>query len=185
MARIHKANDNLAAAPDLGLQLEHGLFLKKLALPRDLTGHLATAAPLVLMLDAATARVHWEMMAQPDPFDRSDGFDVPDDDMVDGAGDAHAEETIERFLGITRGVTRQLRTAFAPPPDPPPPPRRRLRVLIVADPAEDDPLEGAQEEGAAVAALFEQFNALHGAFGDSEPNGNNVDRGKARTGSRS
>lgn len=58
------------------------------------------------------------------------------------------------------GLTRQLRTAFAPPPDPPPPPRRVLRVLVIADPAADAPLHGAGEEGVAVADLFETFNEL-------------------------
>jgi hypothetical protein len=34
-------------------------------------------------------------------------------------------------------------------------------VLVVADPAEDAPLAGAEEEGIVVADLFEQFNTLH------------------------
>lgn len=36
-----------------------------------------------------------------------------------------------------------------------------LRVLVVADPAADAPLEGAQKEGVAVADLFESFNSIH------------------------
>jgi hypothetical protein len=36
-----------------------------------------------------------------------------------------------------------------------------MRVLVVADPAEDAPLPGAEEEGIVVADLFEQFNTLH------------------------
>jgi hypothetical protein len=36
-----------------------------------------------------------------------------------------------------------------------------LRVLIVADPAEDAPLPGAQQEGAALAELFHSFNTVH------------------------
>ena len=36
-------------------------------------------------------------------------------------------------------------------------PGRALRVLVIADPCEESPLAGAQEEGEAVAQLFEQF----------------------------
>jgi len=36
-----------------------------------------------------------------------------------------------------------------------------LRVLIVADPAADAPLPGAQQEGAALADLFRRFNTIH------------------------
>jgi hypothetical protein len=64
------------------------------------------------------------------------------------------------FLGTARGLTRQLRTTFALPSEPAMTRRRVLRVLVIADPAEDAPLEGAEAEGAAVANLFEQFNSL-------------------------
>jgi hypothetical protein len=47
-------------------------------------------------------------------------------------------------------------------PDPPPPPHRILRVLVVADPAEDARLPGAEAEGLEVANIFESFNAVHG-----------------------
>src|SRR5687767_852578 len=65
------------------------------------------------------------------------------------------------FAGITRSLTRQLRTGYAPPPEPPPPPRRKLRVLVVADPAEDMPLIGAREEGQLVVELCNQFNGMY------------------------
>jgi CHAT domain-containing protein len=68
-----------------------------------------------------------------------------------------ASEAHRTFLGIHRGFTRQLRTTFAPPPEPPPPPNRVLRVLIVGDPAADNPLPGAQEEAMLVRDLFEKF----------------------------
>jgi CHAT domain len=45
---------------------------------------------------------------------------------------------------------------------PAPPPSRVLRVLVVADPAEDARLPGAEAEGAEVANLFESFNAAYG-----------------------
>ena len=64
------------------------------------------------------------------------------------------------LLGTSRGFTRQLLTAFAPAPQPPPPPRRLLRVLVVADPAEQARLPGAEEEGVEIADLFESFNEV-------------------------
>ena len=83
------------------------------------------------------------------------------------APDADGDAVLDGFLGTSRGFTRQLRTQFAPPPEPPPPPRRVLRVLVVADPAADMPLAGAQEEGHEVADLFESFGAAHPGGGNS------------------
>jgi hypothetical protein len=114
--------------------------MEKLLLPDDLRQTLYAKAPLVMMLDATTARIHWEMVA-----------------LTEAVGTSDKAE----FLGLSRGFTRQLRTTFAPPPEPPPPPRRVLRVLVVADPAEDAPLVGAQQEGVEVADLFESFNGVY------------------------
>lgn len=137
---VMEANDELAAARVELDQLEKGRFLERLLIPADLRSLLVTKAPIVMMLDATTARIHWEMMAQSDQLSGSDNG---------------------TFLGKSRGFTRQLRTEFAPPPEPPPPTRRILRVLVVADPAEDAPLPGAQMEGAEVAKLFESFNEVY------------------------
>lgn len=139
---VERANDELAAEPSFARQVELGQFLGRLLLPHDLGPEVFERAPLVLLLDAATARIHWELTAAP------------------GAREAAGEERYSVFLGAL-GLTRQLRTTFAPLPDPPPPPRRVLRVVVVADPAEDARLPGAEEEGAAVAELFERFNAVH------------------------
>ena len=38
-------------------------------------------------------------------------------------------------------------------------------MLVVADPADDAPLPGAQAEGEEVAALFESFNTVYGGVG--------------------
>ncbi|HEU5431779.1 MAG TPA: CHAT domain-containing protein [Thermomicrobiales bacterium] len=152
---VMKANDELAQEGDPDLQAERGIFLERLLLPRELQPYLATSAPLVMLLDPRTARVHWEMVAQPDP-----------DEVMRGAdGDAPSGEIPRafdpyRFLGTARGLTRQLRTTFTAPPEPPPPPRRRLRVLVVADPADDASLPGAELEGGIVADLFEAFNTF-------------------------
>jgi CHAT domain len=100
-----------------------------------------------MLLDSTTARIHWEMVAQADPS-------LPG---PSGPGGGGTPEIKHLFLSTARGLTRQLRTTFAPPPELPPPPRRVLRVLVIADPAEDDRLPGAEQEGIEVAELFEAF----------------------------
>jgi pimeloyl-ACP methyl ester carboxylesterase len=152
---VMQANDELVGEDVPAMQLERGRFLEGLLIPNDLRRQLYSRAPLVMMLDATTARIHWEMVAQPE---------LTAD--IGGGGGGNAEADLkdlykEGFLGTTRGLTRQLRTTFAPPPEPPPPPRRVLRVLVVADPAADAHLPGAQEEGVAVAELFEAYNLVH------------------------
>jgi hypothetical protein len=138
------------------MQLERGRFLEELLMPDDLRRQLYNPAPLVMMLDSTTARIHWEMVAQPELSPAPAGAPAQNnEDGFDGS----------LFLGTSRGFTRQLRTIFAPPPEPPPPPRRILRVLVVADPAPDAHLPGAQEEGVAVADLFESYNTV---FQDEE-----------------
>ncbi len=47
------------------------------------------------------------------------------------------------------------------PPSLRPPPQKILRVLVVADPAADAHLPGAQEEGVMVAELFDSYNILY------------------------
>lgn len=152
-AVIWQANDELAGERSLRMQKERGRFLEELLIPDELRAQLYNHAPLVMLLDSTTARIHWEMVAQPEL-------------MISPVEDRAADEDgrsvdSNSFLSTSRGFTRQLRTTFAPPPEPPPPPRRVLRVLVVADPAADAHLEGAQEEGVAVADLFESFNSIH------------------------
>lgn len=155
---VMSANDELAAEPDPSMQSERGRFLEKLLLPAELRAQFSTDAPLVMMLDSTIARIHWEMVAQPD-LDSSSGTTAVE---TDGANDAEIPEfDPDRYLGTSRGFTRQLRTTIAPPPEPPPPPRRVMRVLVVADPAEDAHLPGAEEEGVEVADLFERFNSVY------------------------
>jgi pimeloyl-ACP methyl ester carboxylesterase len=152
---IRQANDELAGEQNPAMQLERGKFLEELLMPADLRKQLYTRAPLVMLLDATTARIHWEMVAQPSLSGSA----------TNGQSNANAAvgtfEYEDDFLGTSRGFTRQLRTTFAPPPEPPPPPQRILRVLVVADPAEDAHLPGAQEEGVMVADLFESYNASY------------------------
>lgn len=154
---VMDANDELAAEMDPDMQFERGRFLEKLLIPRELRPLLSTDAPLVMMVDSTVARIHWEMVAQSD-LARSHG---------NGQDDGDRSFDPNGFLGTSRGFTRQIRTTYAPPPEPPPPPRRLMRVLVVADPAEDAHLPGAEEEGVEVADLFETFNA---AVEDSSDN---------------
>jgi pimeloyl-ACP methyl ester carboxylesterase len=149
---IWQANDELAAEQAPSMQLERGRFLEKLLMPQDLRKQLYTRAPLVMLLDATMARIHWEMVAQPALGNSSTSARAAAENKF---------EYEEDFLGTSRGFTRQLRTNFAPPPEPPPPPQKILRVLVVADPAADAHLPGAQEEGVMVAELFDSYNVLY------------------------
>ncbi|HEU5458996.1 MAG TPA: CHAT domain-containing protein [Pyrinomonadaceae bacterium] len=146
---VWTANDELAGEQIPAVQLERGRFLEGLLMPADLRKQLYGGAPLVMMLDSTTARIHWEMVAQPS-LDSSPLSRPPS-----ASGRFEYEDG---FLGTSRGFTRQLRTTFAPPPEPPPPPQSVLRVLIVADPAADAHLPGAEEEAVAIADLFESYN---------------------------
>jgi len=144
---VRRANDELAAEIDPQQQLLLGQFMERLLIPADLRTELTGSAPIVMMLDATTARIHWELMGQT---------------TVTGANEAGQEDELHKnFWATSRGFTRQLRTVFAPPPEPPPPNNRILRVLVVADPAADAHLPGAEEEGILVADLFESFNLVH------------------------
>lgn len=151
---IDEANDRLPQLSDFDAQLRQGRLLERLLVPRDLRAGLSSDAPLVMVLDAAAARIHWEMVAQPDAF---------------GPGAVGGRSTLPQescFLGTSRGFTRQLRTTFAPPPEAPAQPHDTLRVLVVADPAADARLPGAMREGREVATLFERFNDVWGAHTD-------------------
>jgi pimeloyl-ACP methyl ester carboxylesterase len=153
---VIEANDELAAESDPLMQAERGSFLEKLIVPAELRSHFSTDVPLVMMLDSTIARIHWEMVAQPELTLREGS---PSEATRQSNG--RLEFDPDRFLGTGRGFTRQLRTTFAPPPEPPPPPRRIMRVLVVADPAEDAHLPGAEEEGVEVADLFDSFNVAY------------------------
>lgn len=150
---VTQANDQLAASASWESQREAGDLLGRLLFPADLKPHLSSEAPIVMTMDSATARIHWEMIVHSERSGKS---------RTSGQ-----DGTLDDFLGTSRGFTRQLRTPFAPPPEPPPPPRRTLRVLIVADPAADAPLPGAQLEGATLADLFRSFNTVHGSRTES------------------
>ena len=155
---VEQANRELAAECDPDMQLERGRFLERLVVPGELREMMASGAPLVMMLDSSAARIHWEMVATTDPVRSIDSSQA----NRPAAGDSFGTfEFGSYFLGTSRGFTRQLRTSFAPPPEPPPPPRRILRVLVVADPADDARLPGAEAEGVEIAELFETYNTVN------------------------
>src|SRR5262249_41269488 len=136
-----------------------------LIVPTELRHMMSSNAPLVMMLDSTAARIHWEMVATSDPVRAVDSAQA----NPPAAGDSFGTFEFESyFLGTSRGFTRQLRTTFAPPPEPPPPPQRILRVLIIADPAEDARLPGAEAEGVEIADLFESFNTVHASVSQNQ-----------------
>ncbi|WP_169976923.1 CHAT domain-containing protein [Tautonia rosea] len=156
---VASANDELATEYDPDRQFARGRFLGQLVLPRDFRPLLRTGGPLVMMLDATSARIHWEMVARPELWNQGDAIEDQEPSirgMLDGSA----------FLGTSRGLTRQLISGFGAPPEPPPPKRRFLRVLVVADPAVDAPLPGARREGIATVELFRAFNTAWGHSGN-------------------
>jgi hypothetical protein len=146
---VQSANQELASEADPDLQLERGQLLHGLLVPDDLRSQFSSTGPLVLVVDPISARLHWEMMAQPDGGLRS-------------SSQQHPPAREDMFFGTARGLTRRLRTTRAPAPEPPTHPARTLRVLVVADPAADRRLPAAEREGFEVAALFDAFNSTHG-----------------------
>jgi pimeloyl-ACP methyl ester carboxylesterase len=125
--RIAELNQRLRQERDPNRRLALGRFLLDFLFPRDLLSGLAGDAPVVLALNNAAARIHWELAAQA-------GADSP--------------------AGLLRGLTRQLRTHFAPAPEPAIEGNRPLRVLLVADGVKEHPLPGAQREARALLNLF-------------------------------
>ena len=87
-----------------------GHRLERILIPRDLRGKLfSSAAPVVLTLDATTARIPWEMLMIP-------SVSVLSNKGKQSFAGPWSDADPERFLGTAAGfgVTRQLRTAFAP-----------------------------------------------------------------------
>ena len=94
--------------------------------------------PLVVTVDATTARIHWEMIS---------------------LGPAAQPAILRRifFSALDAALPGNCGLASLPCPNRPIISGRALRVLVIADPAGDAPLPGAPGEGESVAAIFEQF----------------------------
>lgn len=139
----------LATSSSADDQREWGAVLEQLLIPRDLRARLfSSASSVVFAVDAATARIPFEMLSLPAVHFWQEAQE-----------DEKTKSDTERFLGMANGfgVTRQFRTTFAPAPEAPRGANRDLRILIVADPAEDAPLAGAQEEAVAVGEIAERL----------------------------
>lgn len=138
-ALIKEISRELPAATSFVRQRDLGHLLGRLLVPVDLHREIMKpGVPTVLAVDSVTARIHFEMAA-----------------LSPSAGDEKFAP--DAFMGPAASLTRQLRTTFAPLPETPMMAGRPLRVLVVTDPCEESPLPGAQEEGEAVARLFEDF----------------------------
>ncbi|HEY5754037.1 MAG TPA: CHAT domain-containing protein [Chthoniobacterales bacterium] len=136
---IDQINNQLPIANSFLRQRDLGNLLGRMLLPVELRNAIVKPGiPTVLVVDATTARIHFELAAL-SPAGSRDEFEA---DVI---------------LGTAANLTRQLRTTFAPLPEPPLMAGRPLRVLVIADPCEEAPLPGAQEEGEAVAQLFDQL----------------------------
>lgn len=136
---IESISGDLVIASSYAQQRDLGNLLGRMLVPTELRGSvIQPGVPTVLSLDATTARIHFELAA-----------------LSAAAGNDEFEESV--FMGTAASLTRQLRTTFAPLPEPAIIAGHVLRVLVIADPCEEAPLAGAQEEGEAVAELFEQF----------------------------
>jgi pimeloyl-ACP methyl ester carboxylesterase len=149
---IEEINRELPLAAEVQRQRDLGHLLGRMLLPAELRDTaLQPGVPTVLAVDATTARIHFELAA------------------LSAAG-SEKKFAADEFVGLVGRLTRQLRTRFAPLPEPPLAAARTLRVLVIADPCAESPLAGAQEEGAAVAELFEQFPEIEVVplFGPSE-----------------
>ena len=135
--RLLEINNRLLAAVDEDERFRLGRFLLEFLFPRDLRAQLTGSAPVVLACNNDAAKMYWELAAQPGQ----------DDEVV---------EADRQYLGLVRGLTRQLRTVLAPPPEPLPPLGKTLRVLLVADGCREHPLPGAQREAENLLQLFER-----------------------------
>ena len=148
---VEEINNDLVAAPSFIRQQNLGNLLGRMLVPEELRSVIVQpGVPTVLLVDATTARIHFEMAAL-SPAAGNSKLDAPLDRI------AFDETFAATFVGVAASLTRQLRTTFAPLPEPPIMSGLPLRVLVIADPCEEAPLPGAQQEGEAVAQLFEQF----------------------------
>ena len=153
---VRQASQELIEESNRTIQLDRGQFLSRLLIPQDLRSLVFTEAPLVVTLDRESAQVPWEMLAHW-PLGM-----LPAGVRMDSDSTGFSDEGNMNFLGMSYGLTRQLEATFASPPTTPASTSDLLRVLVVADPAEDAPLPGAQSEGVEVANLFESWDRIAG-----------------------
>ena len=151
---VEEVCTELSTERDLTMQLERGQFLGQLILPEDLRPLLASDAPLVMLLDSATARIPWEMVALPEAPGKQ-AADYLEGDAASRSSSSWAPAGALRGSSGPRSHRRPSRRR---------PYTGRLRVLVVADPARDAHLPGAELEGTEVADLFEKFNSVYEGY---------------------
>lgn len=139
--RITDINARLLTTDDPMQKCKLGQFLLDYLFPPDLRQSLAGSAPIILTCNTQAAQVYWELAAQPVGYDE-----------LENPGD-------QPYLGLTRGLTRQLKTVLAPPPESAPAPGRVLRILLVADTCKEHPLPGAHDEAELLLNLFARINS--------------------------
>lgn len=139
--RITDINSRLLTTDDPLQKCKLGQFLLDYLFPTDLRQSLTGSAPIVLTCNTQAAQVYWELAAQPVGYEEVGApADLP-------------------YLGLARGLTRQLKTVLAPAPESAPPLGRVLRVLLVADTCKEHPLLGAHDEAELLQTLFTRINA--------------------------
>jgi len=151
-ARLLDHSRQLIEETDPRRRLQLGQYLLMYLFPQDIRGGLTGSIPIVLSCNNAAAQVPWELAALRPEAATGDMGDMAD----------------QPYLGLLRGVTRQLRTVLAPPPEPPPPAARNLRVLLVADTCREHPLPGAQHEAGQLLDLFQRVNQAKAKSGRKE-----------------
>jgi hypothetical protein len=136
---VEEANDQFPGLSNNEEQQRQGRFLKRLLLPDDFDPVFQRTEPVVVVCDSTTANLHWETICLPETVGDTSGG---------------------HFLGIERGMTRQFKSELAPMlrkqslTKGPSISDRIFKVLIISDPAADNPLPGAFAEGEAVAKFF-------------------------------
>ncbi|MCY7376930.1 MAG: CHAT domain-containing protein [Pyrinomonadaceae bacterium] len=126
--------EKLRSAQTVRDQQKYGRLLHAMVIPEDFQRFIDTNRSLVLILNTAAAAIPWEMV----------GFGG-----VSGTTN----------FGIDLRVTRQFASLSAAVPSVAPPVNNRLKVLVIADPAEEEKLRlpGARKEGESLLKFFTQM----------------------------
>jgi len=99
---VEEANDQLAGEVDGERRRDRGRFLGRLLFPRDLRDQLEGDAPVVMILDSTTARIHWELVARMPATDPG-GNGNPDSDFL-GVSPRALQLVQLPFHGTTLGI---------------------------------------------------------------------------------
>ena len=147
--RLQDLSRQLIDETDTRRRLQLGQYLLMYLFPQDIRGGLTGTLPIVLSCNNAAAQIPWELAALRPESAIGSAVDQP-------------------YLGLLRGITRQLRTSIAPTPEPPPPAAKNLRILLVADTCREHPLPGAQREADTLMELFRKINQANVSRGRKE-----------------